>query len=71
VTAFFLSRTYVITLYLLVGMTVALQALSQESESPVESPSPRQWMTWTTAVEVLSIVAVYLMVRAGHMLGAA
>jgi O-antigen ligase len=69
VTAFFLSRTYVLTLYLLVGMTVALQALSRNSESPVEGPSPKQWMTWTTGIEFASIVAVYIMVRVGHMFG--
>lgn len=70
-TSFFLSRTYVITLYLLLGMSAALFIYARSSPSPVSGPRLRDWLTWTSVVEVLSIALIYFVVRAGRSLGPA
>jgi putative inorganic carbon (HCO3(-)) transporter len=67
-TAWLLSRTYIVTFYMLIGMAVAvIQMLSEEpmrSEETEENSSPA-WspLKLTAWLEVASIVAVYLFVR--------
>jgi len=62
VTAWFLSRTYTITLYVLLGMTVVLTTFLKES--PEESQERcRNWIPITAGAEFFTIVAIYLIVR--------
>jgi len=62
VTAWFLSRTYTITLYLLLGMTAVLLRLAKDS--PEQSKQRRRhWIRITLAAEFATIVAVYAIVR--------
>jgi putative inorganic carbon (HCO3(-)) transporter len=61
-TAWLLSRTYIVTFYMLIGLAVAvIQLLSSDQE---ERPDTG-WSRWklTGALEVASIVVVYLFVR--------
>lgn len=61
--AFFLSRTYVPMLYLLLGLSVALVVMSREQGRPVWSPS---WATLAVLIlgcELASVVAIYLIVK--------
>jgi hypothetical protein len=62
VTAWFLSRTYTVTIYLILGMAVAFIRMPQEE--PLESPDPTysQWKL-TMAVELGSVVLVYAFVK--------
>jgi len=62
VTAWFLSRTYTITLYLLLGITAVLLRLVKDS--PEQSKQRRRhWIRITLAAEFATIVVVYAIVR--------
>jgi O-antigen ligase len=62
VTAWFLSRTYTITLYVLLGMTVVLTGFLKDA--PEESRwRRRNWIPITAAAEFATILAIYLIVR--------
>lgn len=63
VTAWFLSRTYDTTIYLLLGIAVAAMGLEPASAQPRDH---RRWIGWTLAVEASLIVFVYLVVRLRH-----
>jgi hypothetical protein len=69
VTAFFLSRTYTITLYLILGMCVALFNVSKRSGIAIETPVVWDWTKWAGATGIAILVAVYVLVRLGHLLG--
>jgi O-antigen ligase len=62
VTAWFLSRTYAITLYVVLGMTVALINLTADSREESKERR-RNWIPLTAAVEFATITAIYLVVR--------
>jgi hypothetical protein len=59
-TCWFLSRTYEITMYLILGLATATLALQRNNAN---SPVSNRWLSSTLAVEVLSIVIIYGMVR--------
>lgn len=75
-TSFFLSRTYSITLYLLLGIIVAILRLGWQQIPDQAAPelSPKrfrflQWAPLTVGAELASIVLVYAMIRVGGLLG--
>jgi hypothetical protein len=59
-TAWFLSRSYTLPLYLVLGLATAMIALRQ---SAADSYTSRHWVFLTLAVEVSAILCVYGMVR--------
>jgi O-antigen ligase/polysaccharide polymerase Wzy-like membrane protein len=61
--AFFLSRTFVPMLYLLLGLGVALIAIAQSVNSPVSRPSPFRLGTILVASEIGSILFIYVLVK--------
>lgn len=62
VSAWFLSRTYIMTFYLLIGMAVALIEILRREPAASPAPAGRGWKL-TLALEAGSILAVYAMVR--------
>jgi hypothetical protein len=66
VTAGFLSRTYVGTFYLLIGMAVVARRLAQEANGTPQIATSRRWLL-TGALEAASIVAIYAVVRLRSM----
>ena len=63
VAAFFLSRTYTDTLYLVLGMATALVCLVRRAGKPLEFPPLRYVVPVVGLVEVGSIIAVFVLVR--------
>jgi hypothetical protein len=64
VTGWFLSRTYTVTLYVILGLTAALSQLAKESPRAEEKPEERpNWIWITAAAEVATIVVLYAIVR--------
>jgi hypothetical protein len=62
VTAWFLSRTYVVTLYLYLGLTVALTGLIEESGVEI-SRYRTQWRAVTLVAMFVVVVSLYVIVR--------
>jgi len=62
-TAWFLSRSYTITMYLVLGLATAVIALQR---SDGEESDRRHWIFPTLAVEVMMIVLIYGLVRFRH-----
>ncbi len=62
VSAWFLSRTYIMTFYLLIGMAAAAITLLKREPAASSPPAGRGWKL-TLALEAGSILAVYAMVR--------
>ena len=60
--AWFLSRTYTHTLYILLALAAALIQMRQPVYPQVSKPA-RQWIPLTVAIQVVSIVAFYVVVR--------
>ncbi len=61
-TSWFLSRTYTITFYLLIGMAVAARELLQRHPEMELSEQRSRWgLTWALAAS--SVVVVYISVR--------
>ena len=61
--SFFLSRAYSLTLYLIVGMSVALLCLVEEEDEPMEQPSLGWQLSLSTALGAAAVVLVYVAVR--------
>jgi hypothetical protein len=61
VTSWFLSRTYILTLYLLLGITAVLWRLA--NVGPQEMQVSGKWVRLTIAAEAGTIVALYVMIR--------
>jgi O-antigen ligase len=62
VTAWFLSRTYTMTLYILLGMAAVL--VHQAKDSPEQTKERRRhWIQITALAELATIAAVYLIAR--------
>jgi putative inorganic carbon (hco3(-)) transporter len=61
--AFFLSRAYSLTLYLIVGMSVALLCLAAEEDEPMEQPSLGWQLSLSTAVGSAAVVMIYVAIR--------
>jgi O-antigen ligase len=62
VSAWFLSRTYIMTFYLLISLAVALIQILKAEPTAIPTPAGRGWKL-TLAVQAVSILAVYAMVR--------
>jgi len=61
-TAWFLSRTYSPTLYILLGLAIAVVHLRQR-ENPKLELVPRRWIAVTLALQCVSVIAIYLTIR--------
>lgn len=70
VAAFFLSRAYTLTLYLILGMAVALLCMTSEEHEPVARERVPRLIASTALVGVLAIVLVYVSIRLRSLLGA-
>ena len=60
----FLSRAYVSTFWLVLGMAVATVQIAKFEELPVEYPAAGRMLNWSMAIVFLSIAFVYAMLRA-------
>ncbi|MGD1094081.1 MAG: O-antigen ligase family protein [Bryobacteraceae bacterium] len=67
-TAFFLSRTYNVGLYILLAFTVVLVEIARQMGQPVRIPAFPSWFSKVGVLEFASIVAVYGLVRVFHAL---
>ncbi len=61
--AFFLSRTFVPTLYLIIGLSAALAAIARHAGRPIPLPAPPALGMLVLACELGSIGVVYTMVK--------
>jgi len=61
--AFFLSRTYVVILYLMVGIAVALLLIARDRGRPVWSPSLPQLTSLVFGSQVATIALIYLVIK--------
>ena len=61
--AFFLSRTYVPMLYLILGLAVALILVAKEAKRPVWSPPLPQMIAIVLAAEAGSMLLIYGIVK--------
>jgi len=61
--AFFLSRTYVPMLYLLVGLSVALVVIARNVNGTIPWPTPSRLGTLILASEVGSILFIYTLIK--------
>lgn len=61
--AFFLSRTYIPLLYLVVGLSVALIQIARGENRPVWSPSLPQFGAIVLGCEAASLLAIYAVVK--------
>jgi O-antigen ligase len=62
VTAWFLSRTYTVTFYILLGAAGSLIQMRQQVYPAIVKPA-RKWIPLTGALQVCSIIVFYVMVR--------
>lgn len=60
----FLSRTYVMTLYMLLGMAAALIALASKDNESLELPASSRLFVWTAGADLASIAFLYAWLRA-------
>ena len=63
--AFFLSRTYSITLYMIIGLATALGDIGRSS-GQLDPPEWRKLLTHTILFITVSIAGIYLLVRIAH-----
>jgi F0F1-type ATP synthase assembly protein I len=61
--AFFLSRTFVPMLYLLIGLGVALIVIARNANIAVETPSVRRLGAILLASEIGSILFIYALIK--------
>jgi putative inorganic carbon (HCO3(-)) transporter len=66
--AFFLSRSYNPVLYLLAGLAFALYGIARRSGYAVALPSLYRMSRKVAALEIASIAAIYILVRANRLL---
>lgn len=64
VSALFLSRTYMLLLYLLLALGAALTEISRNAGKPIAAPAPAAWAPLVASISVISIVFFYLFVKA-------
>ena len=62
-TSWFLSRTYAITMYLILGLAAAAVAIQR---SGGKSPYRSHWIFSSVAVEIFLVVLIYFLVRFRH-----
>ena len=61
-TAWFLSRTYTVTLYILLALAAVMIQMRRESFPWLKVP-PRTWIPVTVAVQFASLLLIYVLVR--------
>lgn len=61
--AIFLSRTYILTLYMLLALGTALVDIARRAEKPVFELPPIRWATRVAVLELASIIIIYVVVR--------
>lgn len=61
--AWFLSRSYVLTLYLLLGMAAALIELASRDNGSVALPQPASFFTWIMGADLVSVTFLYTWLR--------
>ena len=64
--ALFLSRTYIVTLYVLLGMIVVLTEIARREKKPVFELRLGSFCTRVLAFDFASMVVVYLFIRVGY-----
>lgn len=62
-TAWFLSRSYTTTMYLVLGLATAMIALQRDTRKPADRG---HWIFFTIAAEALIIILIYGLVRLRH-----
>ncbi|MDW8130623.1 MAG: O-antigen ligase family protein, partial [Bryobacterales bacterium] len=62
-TSWFLSRTYIPTLYLLIAMVVGLREMARQNGWARLPGLDRRWLTVTVAAQFLSVTLIYVTVR--------
>jgi putative inorganic carbon (HCO3(-)) transporter len=65
--AFFLSRTYVLTLFILIGLSLCLADIARRSGYSHQKLQPRFWTKQTLIWQVVSIFVVWLTVKVNGM----
>ena len=65
-TAWFLSRTYTPTLYVLLAMFVSWQAVVRSSGMPAAIPSFKSMASRTLLLQIASVICMYVLVRLMH-----
>jgi len=63
VTSWFLSRTYVVTLFLLIGLSMALAEIARQRSVPNLPQIGFKWFALTGTIQVFLVFCVYIMVR--------
>jgi len=66
--SFFLSRTYLVILYILIGLAVALLALAKENAVDSTDLGREPFVVKTLALEMASIAFIYFSVVSSHLL---
>jgi putative inorganic carbon (HCO3(-)) transporter len=66
ITAWFLSRTYTPTLYLLLAMFVSWHAIVRSAGMPIVFPSLKNMAPRTLLIQTSSVVLMYVLVRVMH-----
>jgi putative inorganic carbon (HCO3(-)) transporter len=66
VAAFFLSRTYILTLYLLVAMSMALADIARRGNYGLQPLVTKYWCKQTAIWVAVSIGIVYIAIRVNH-----
>jgi hypothetical protein len=65
--AFFLSRTYILTLYLLIGLSLCLADVARRQGYQIGKLTPRMWSKQTLIWQFTSIAVVWLAVKVNGM----
>lgn len=61
--AWFLTRTYIVTLYLLLALGVAVVDLARRAEKPINELPLLGWASRVGALEIASVLLIYMMVQ--------
>ncbi len=61
--AFFLSRTYILTLYMLIALVVALEDFTRRKYPQYVPKRMNMWATQTVAWQVITILMVWVAVK--------
>ncbi len=63
VPALFLSRTYIVTLYMILGLATAFRGIARRQQAPVQEIGLRNWAPQVAALAAASIGLVYVAVN--------
>jgi hypothetical protein len=68
VSAWFLSRTYTVLLYVLLSLAAGVFQIRRGAGGNVMSPSIVSWVPRTLLIECATLLAVYGSIRLGHLI---